>query len=440
MKKIYLSVLSGVLMLGAAADASAQCFGGRYHNYVFPTHTLTSNVQYGSNVKHNNTNFNLMLDIYEPQGDAAQNRALVIVAHGGSFVGGSKTGSDVVQLCKDLAKLGYVAASIEYRTGMTHFPVGGPPDSTDAGAAVMRAVHDGRAAVRFFRKNHAVGGNTYRIDPNNIYFAGVSAGGFIALHIAYMDQLSEFPAYVDTTGTGTNPQHGLHGGIEGLSGNPGYSSDVKGVINLCGALGDTAWMQPGDEPVLNMHGNNDNTVPYGSEVIYLLGTYPLLVVDGSESIAMRADNIGLSHCFKTYYNQDHVPHVGTSANNLAQYDTTIVYMRNFLEYYTCGTPSLVCSYNGPIQMIPLGVEQAETTEQFSVFPNPAESTFTLDLSAFSGKNVRMDIFDVLGKNVKSMTSINQDRITLSRDGLSNGMYMIRITTEEKQFSRKISLK
>jgi acetyl esterase/lipase len=440
MKKFYISILSGALLLGSAVSASAQCFGGRYHNYVFSTHTLTSNVQYGSNTRANNTNMNLMMDIYQPAGDMATDRALVIVAHGGSFVGGSKTGTDVVQICKDLARLGYVAVSIDYRLGMTRFPVGGPPDSTDAGAAVMRAVHDGRAAVRYFKKNYATGGNTYKIDPNNIYFAGVSAGGFIALHIAYMDQLSEFPSYVDTTGTGTIPQYGLHGGIEGLSGNPGYSSDVKAVINLCGALGDTDWMQPGDEPLLSLHGNNDATVPYGSAVIYLLGSYPLLVVHGSETVANRADNIGLEHCFRTYYNQDHVPHVGTSAAALAQYDTTIVYMRNFLEHYTCGSPA-VCNYNGPIQSIPLGVDQAVAeAPEFTVFPNPAESSFTLDLSGFKGEDVQIDLFDVLGKNVRSIRSSNDDRITLSRESLESGMYMIRITTGGKQFSRKINLK
>lgn len=439
MKKIYSSLFTLSLCF-AATNLSAQCIGGRYHNYVFPTYTLTSNVQYGSNLKYNNANQNLMMDVYEPQGDVAGNRALVIVAHGGSFVGGSKTGTDVVPLCRDLAKLGYVAVSIDYRTGMTHFPVGGPPDSTDAGAAVMRAVHDGRAAVRYFRKNAAIGGNTYRIDPNQIYFAGVSAGGFIALHIAYMDLLSEFPSYVDTTGAGTNPQYGLHGGIEGQSGNPGYSSDVKAIVNICGALGDTAWMQPGDEPVLSLHGNNDNTVPYGSAVIYLLGSYPLLVVDGSKTIAERANSVGIENCFKTYYNQDHVPEVGTSANNIAQYDTTIVYMRNFLEHYTCNSPA-ACYYNGPIQTLALGInDEAVETQNIAVFPNPAESSFTIDLTSFSTSNITVELYDVLGKKVRSVSGINNDKFTLSRDGLKSGIYMIRISADGKQFSRKLTLK
>ena len=439
MKKNYLALLSGIAMLSSALNTSAQCFGGRYDNYVFSGSTVTSNVQYGSNTKANNTNQNLLMDIYQPTGDVATDRALVIVAHGGSFVGGTKTGTDVVPLCQSLAKLGYVAVSIEYRVGMTHFPVGGPPDSTDAGAAVMRAVQDGRAAVRYFRKNVATGGNTYKIDPNKIYFTGVSAGGFIALHIAYMDQLSEFPSYVDTSGTGTTPQYGLHGGIEGLSGNPGYPSNVNAIVNICGALGDTTWMHAGDEPVLSLHGNMDNTVPYGSAVIYLLGSYPLLVVDGSASVMARASHVGIENCFKTYYNQDHVPEVGTTANNIAQYDTTIVYMRNFLEHYTCGTP-MVCGYNGPIQSIALGFEDLVAgNENFNVYPNPAASSFIVDLSAFKGKDVKIEMFDVLGKNVKTISGINENQVSLTRDGLKNGIYLLRVTSDGKQFSRRITL-
>lgn len=433
MKKIYPSLLAGALLLGSSAFMQAQCDGERFHSYVFSGSTVTSNVQYGSNLKYNNTTQNLMMDVYEPTGDVSASRPLIIVAHGGSFVGGSKTGTDVVPLCQDFAKLGYVAASIDYRLGMTHFPLGGPPDSSDAGAAVMRAVHDGRAAVRWFRQNAAAGGNTYKIDTNNIYFTGVSAGGFIALHIAYMDHLSEFPSYVDTIG-----QYGLHGGIEGESGNPGYSSDVKAIVNICGALGDTTWMQPGDEPVLSLHGNMDNTVPYGSNTIYLLGVYPLLVVDGSSSVAARADHIGLENCFKTYYNQDHVPEVGTSANNLAYYDTTIVIARNFLEHQVCGV-ALECGYTDSIRTVLSGVsELSKSNDRISVYPNPASNSVTVNLSGLTSREVRIDLYDMTGKRVKSVTGIKNDKVLISRDGLKSGIYMLTVTADGKQYSQRVT--
>lgn len=433
MKKIYYSLLSGAVLLSAAA-AHAQCGTERFHDFVFAGSTVTSNITYGSNVTYSNSTQSLKMDVYEPTGDVSTARPLVIVAHGGSFVGGSKTGTDVVPLCKDFAKLGYVAASIDYRLGMTHFPVGGPPDSTDAGAAVMRAVHDGRAAIRWFKQNARIGGNTYKIDTNNIYFAGVSAGGFIALHIAYMDHLSEFPSYVDTTG-----QYGLHGGIEGQSGNPGYDSRVKAIVNICGALGDTTWMQAGDTPLLSLHGNRDNTVPYGSAEIYLLGVYPLLQVDGSSSVALRADHVGIENCFKTYYNQDHVPEVGTSANNLAYYDTTIVIARNFLEHQVCSSVALQCGYTDSIRSVVAGInELSYDNDKISVYPNPASTSLTVNLSNVTGE-VTVELYNMIGEKVKSVGGIKNDKVMISRDGLKNGVYMLNVRANGKLYSKRVVL-
>ena len=83
--------------------------------------------EYGNNINYAGFAEDLMLDVYEPNGDTLANgdsvtdRPLVLLAHGGSFIGGSKTGSDVVPLAESFAKMGYVVASINYRLGFqTH--------------------------------------------------------------------------------------------------------------------------------------------------------------------------------------------------------------------------------------------------------------------------------------------------------------------------------
>ena len=107
MKKLYFALATIASVVASINYSNAQCAGERYHNYAFPANpTVTSNIKYGSNLKFNGTNQNLLLDVYQPTGDVSTSRALIIMAHGGSFIGGSKTGSDVVPLCKDLAKLG----------------------------------------------------------------------------------------------------------------------------------------------------------------------------------------------------------------------------------------------------------------------------------------------------------------------------------------------
>lgn len=430
MKKIYSFVSAGCLFLASSMQLNAQCAGNRYHDFVFTGANVTSNVVYGSNTTFSGSTQSLKLDVYEPQGDTLSERPLVIWAHGGSFVGGSKSDPPMVKLCTDFAKLGYVVASIDYRLYMTNLISIQGPDSVDAGAAVMRAVHDGRAAVRFFRKNYVENGNTYKIDTNNIFFAGASAGGFIALHLAYMDEWSEFPSFIDTTGVGSGAQQGLHGGIEGLSGNQGYSSRVKAILNLSGAISDTAWIHAGDIPLISTHATGDGTVPYGTQMIYLSppSTYPIQVVDGSSSIAERANEVGITNCFKTYYVNDHVPEA-----EVVYYDTTLCLLRNFLEQFTCGAP-LNCSFVGKVT----GIEDITINNaSVNVYPNPATSDVIVDLEALAGKNINIELYDVMGRKVKSVSNIKAERYTVTRDNLPKGIYSVNIIAEGKVLSRKV---
>jgi para-nitrobenzyl esterase len=424
MKRIYLSMFT-IAMMAFSTLSNAQCVGGRYTNNVFPGNPIvTSNITYGSNIRFNGATESLELDVYEPNGDTISARPLVIIAHGGSFVGGSKTGTDVVPICNDLAKLGYVAVSMEYRLGMNGLPFPGP-DSSDATEAVMRGVHDGRAAVRFFRKNAAIDGNAYKIDTNNIFFAGVSAGGFIALQMAYLDEAAEIPSFIDMVG-----QAGLTGGIEGNSGNPGYSSEVKAIVNMCGALGDTAWMKAGDEPVLSFHGTNDGTVPYGSSVINLLGFYPLLKVHGSYSVSAKANQIGLKSCFEIYEGQDHVP----ATTNAAYYDTTITMMKDFLYHFVCGAP-LTCVNNA--QSASSIKESTLETLDWSIFPNPANNNLMVDLRNFEAQKLSITIFNALGKNVLNINNMQAKQQNIDITNLSSGLYQVIVSDGVQQYGKKL---
>jgi acetyl esterase/lipase len=410
MKKLYITLLS--IALFAPAISHAQCAGERYFNYVFPASpVLTSNITYGSNLSLTGATQSLELDIYEPNGDTASLRPLVLVAHGGSFLVGSKTGSDVVPICNALAKLGYVAASIEYRLGMNGLPFPGP-DSSDATEAVMRGVHDGRAAVRFFRKNAATGGNTYKIDTTNIFFAGVSAGGFIALQMAYLDEVAEIPSFIDMVG-----QPGLTGGIEGNSGNPGYSSEVKAIINICGALGDTAWMKPGDEPLISFHGTNDQTVPFGSAVITLSGLYPLLQVDGSFSVNAKAVEAGIPTCFEIYEGQGHVP------SSAPYFDTTMVKIRTFLNHFVCNTP-FNCNYNGSIvNAVGAGMKEIQN-KLFSIYPNPSNENITIQLNPNTNGPVNITVFNSIGQEVISVAQMMSGKQVFNVRDLPKGIYHV----------------
>ena len=419
MNKIF--TLTALLAMFVAETASAQCTGLRYRDICFDDTTI-SNIQYGQNVSLSNANVNLKLDVWMPKADTVTNRPLIILAHGGNFLGGSKTGGDVLQFCNDFADMGYVVASIDYRVGMTNFPFPGP-DSTDATEAVIRAVHDAKAAVRFFKKDVATAGNTYGIDTSNIFFMGVSAGGFMALQVAYLDNPSEFPAWADSTG-----QYGLHGGIEGNSGNPGYSSQIRGVINVAGAIGDTAYITAGDEPCMLFHGDADNTVPYGSALIYLVGTYPLLQVDGSYSINARLDQLGIENCFETYEGQDHVPHV----SNALYYDTTLTISRNFLVHFLCGD-ALDCSYSNPIGMNELPAIHSV----LDVYPNPANENINVNTGRLAGDDYKVELYNSVGE-LMSVTLAESDGVTtVNTESLAPGIYIMNVTNGTQLWTQKV---
>jgi acetyl esterase/lipase len=353
-----------------------------------------------------------LCDIYEPVGDNVSNRAAVIVAHGGFFLSGSKTGNDVVPICQRLAKMGYVAISIEYRLGVTFLAdLSGPMTE-----AVMRGVQDGKAAVRFLRKTVAVDGNPYSIDANEIYIAGSSAGGYIALHMAYLDDMAELPAFVNTS----NP--GLSGELEGNSGNPGYPSDVKAIVNICGAIGDTAWIHTGDEPALLFHGTNDQTVPYGSAMQYAFGISPVVEVDGSSSINEKMNQVGLEHCFEIYEEQDHVPHM----TNTFYLDTTMSIMSNFLAHHICSIP-LDCNY----RTISVGTEELSMEEEDNliVYPNPANATILVASSDIK----LIEVYNMTGELVS--TEFNTNGINVSN--LPNGLYVFRLTTSKGKTNKTV---
>ena len=419
-------------MFFAPINTSAQCVGDRYKLEMFSDFNISSDIQYGNNINYAGFNDDLILDVYEPNGDTLSNgdpvtnRPLVILAHGGSFIGGSKTGSDVVPLAESFAKMGYVVASINYRLGFSNpFAI----DSIDGTETVVRAVHDYRAAIRYFKKDFSENGNFYGIDTSLIFAGGVSAGAITAVHVAYMDNASEIPNYIDTN------QAGLGGGIEGLSGNLGYQSGITAVINIAGALRDTNWMNMSDVPILSFHGDLDVTVPYATDVIPSPLGGDVMKVDGSFSIHARANNIGLENCFHTHYGAGHVPHTGSAIYT----DTTINMMANFMSSFVCNE-TLVCGTNDTL--IDFNVDPNSIasfydniSDMIKIYPNPSSDLVNIE-SEFVIQSIQLT--NLLGKIVVFKSNLNVNKTELSKNNLPNGLYILTLNTANGPVIKRIS--
>ena len=195
----------------------------------------------------------LLMDIYTPKGDSEKKRAAVIVSHGGAMVAGAKDDTDqqTVTYCDSLAARGFVAASIEYRMGVTLEGSGltYSIDSVDFARSVYRGVQDINAAVRYIRKN----ADNLGVDPNRIYLVGNSAGAILSLENVYSTKESDFPTYIQKNGA-------LDLGSLNVYGEQGVDSHANGVVALWGAVHNPNIIGENKTPVFLVHGTDDETV------------------------------------------------------------------------------------------------------------------------------------------------------------------------------------
>ena len=410
------------LFSASFAFSQTPCETGRYAEDVFTDFTLTSNIEYGSNTSFSGANTTLSLDFYEPTGDTETERPLIIWVHGGSFIGGSKTDIDVKTWSESFARKGYACASISYRLGFFPF------DSTNAVRAVVRAVQDLKGAIRYFYKDRATD-NLYKIDTTNIFIGGSSAGAITSLHVAYLNDECELSDYLNSS------QLSTLGGLEGTSGNAGYSTKVRGVLNGCGALAKYSWLEAGEVPLCSVHGTNDGTVKYNRGIVNP-GT-PLMYLDGSRVIHERACAVGVENYFYTFPNAPHVPYAGSAA----YMDTTINFFRDFLVKQLSCSQSELQPENAPMEAVFLypstycdgspanevcatsGITELAVVD-WNIYPNPASNQLNIETDG-SG-TYALSIYDLTGRQVYQSGSFYQ-QIAIEVQGFNAGNYFVKIT-------------
>lgn len=76
-----------------------------------------------------------------------------------------------------------------------------------------------------------------------------------------------------------------------------------------------------------------------------------------------------------------------------------------------------------------GLENIDaSTWQIDVFPNPTEGIFSVTVVSPRHADYRFDVFDVLGKQLKSIAT-NKNEIAIDLSQFANGVYTLRVTTE-----------
>ncbi|MET4076596.1 alpha/beta hydrolase fold domain-containing protein [Hymenobacter sp. UYCo722] len=394
---LLLLLLFGV---GSVAQAQIDTTGGRYYRPIFANVTVTPDVVYGSAVTYTGTTQTLLMDIYQPTGDVLARRPVIIFAHQGGFLAGSRTDAYMVNICTRMARLGYVTASIEYRLGfqITGFPLPAA-DTVGVAQAAVRGMQDLRAAVRYFRKDAATT-NMYKVNPAYIVAGGSSAGAFMALEIGYLDKASEVPAYVGLAALG---------GIEGNSGNPGYPSAVLAVLNLSGATENPSLIEAGNAPLLSVHGTADATVPYFQGRVGSL--LPPKYVYGSGRLNPRATALGIRNTLVRLSRAGHIPF----ESNAAYADTTFRAIRDFLR------PSL--GQAGTVLAARAG--NTPPAARALAYPNPADDQLRLLLPEAWPLPAQVQLRDATGRLVATFSPTTR-ALAVPRGSLPAGLYLLTV--------------
>ena len=310
---------------------------GRYLEEIFSEVEVTT-------VTYSEEN-NLQMDIYQPVGDVETSRPLIIFAHGGTFIFGSKNNGTAVEFCEAFAKRGYVTASINYRLSgdllgfwqqFTYYQ-----NTNTAYEVVLSATMDGKAAIRYFRKDFVENNNTYGIDPNQIWAGGNSAGGVLFLHAGHVLSIDEFIAPLDPTKAAIAQEiFDDLGGIEGSSGNAGYSSNLSGVISLAGALHRTEYVNQNDIPAVFCHGDADGTVPYDCNGFQNNPSLDQLC--GGGSLNPQFQSLGLDSDLLIFPNDDHCPW----SSNSSKMEQVLNFVSDFVyERINCDSSSSLIEKN-----------------------------------------------------------------------------------------------
>ena len=382
-------------------------------------------------VLYNGQKKDLSLDLYVPYdlhttGDLAQKRPLVVIVHGGGFLGGDEDSFSHFAII--LAELGYVVASINYRLGVAN---GVNSLEQFCGyekqvfAAMYRATQDTRKAIQFLYDN----ANTYHIDRDNILALGHSAGAINVLNSALLDA-DELP-YNFVAELGALPP----------------KPPVKAYISWAGAIASLDMIDKDENtPMFFIHGTCDPLVAYDQGNL-ICPNLPFGF--GSKAIAGRKKSLCHNYHLLGIQKGDHA--MGGSDNEV--FPKLLDWMKNQI---ICGQPKQTCeSINArtPLNCAETVIcpstqsclvatrEPRPSDRQPRIYPNPSASnaTINIELEEEMGSRGELYLYNMQGQELQRKKFMGRE-FQLEVQDLTPGVYLLKIRTDQQVIKSQLLIK
>ena len=434
-------------------------------------------IPYGQAISFAGEQETLELNLAYPTNDTPPScgRPLMVIIHGGAFLAGDKNADLPPRLLNDFAKRGYVTASINYRLGMfqtnslincnVSWALGSPwnclnmQDTAEWYRAAYRGMQDAKGAIRWLVQ-HA---SSYHIDPKNIFVVGESAGGFIALETAFLDDVSEKPVQaaalsdalppntiyesqcIVTPGFSTSIaalqlQRPDLGPIEGNLNVGGPNYQIKGVGNFYGGMFTNLFTTSNATStslprIYFFHQPNDLVVPYTDQRVlegtaYCYTQWPAncqwLInrpnTHGSKGMTQWINALPASSAPNYYFD---------STNNMADCAAQIAnpsLTGHAVDNYWLRTQHMA-AYFAPAIDTSACVTHINTWSQkneISIFPNPISNN---ECQVFSTSPIlEISLVDMRGLTLPIHYSPNTQRITFPT--IDKGIYLLQVRTPQ----------
>jgi para-nitrobenzyl esterase len=384
---------------------TSPCNDFRFLQVIFAETQSTTGIQYGQNTTVGGASQDLLMDVYDAQGDTASRRIPIILAAGGAFSNGSR--ADLQLLAEDYASRGYVVFAIDIRP--FDLTLGGSTTEAQMLDWLFGAATDIKAALRFIKQETA-SSNPYGINPNIIFTGGVGTGAMAAMHAAMVGPN-------DNVGAAFQAAVDANGGWEGNSNNiTGFDSSVRGVVSYSGALVEEDWLDADDPLFLAFHDTGDPEVPFDSGTFSPGGNASPLTVDGNGALAERAEDLFIYHDLISSNRNSHVSYLDGAARRSTTADATA----DFIHEVNC--ENIVSSL----------VSAQIVDRPVTLFPNPVDQMLAVQPEAGQRVN-RVHIFDVMGRALQQWENTS----VLDVSHFDRGVYLLQVEFDDGQFSRAI---